>query len=167
MSIEALGKAMNECLGKSLHRLKEYRPATINSFPTKIINVNDYPKDITYLDQRTKGEQLVSGQELVEVGGKKFARNYYGGFSPKEDLQRLGVNQEQILEYLIEIIDQMPSTRLDTNCSSKREDGFEYTYKVLVDDDLVKRIPLTISQEIIKYKGRIVYSMGFSMGPLK
>jgi len=103
------------------------------------------------------------GQEIVKVGSEKFTRVYAGGTIPKKDLVKLGTNNDEVMNFLKkQIVENGKSIRLYhdfTSCAG----NWNYSYKVVYKNI---SIPLTLGQEIISYKGKLVFEHIFVLCPI-
>lgn len=104
------------------------------------------------------------GQEIVRAGEATFTRVYAGGTIPLGELEELGIIKGDVMAFLKkQMIEDGERIRLHTNFEPEAEGDWQYSYRVLDTDS---EIPLTLSKEVIRYKGRLVFAHGFIISPV-
>lgn len=95
------------------------------------------------------------GQELVRVGDQQFTRVYAGGTISIEAMVRLGITKQDVMAFLIKMIQQLgDATRLEQDCPAVEDGDWQYEYVV---KERLPEIPLTAGKESISYKGEVVF----------
>lgn len=118
-----------------------------------------------YHDEWFTDNYLGGGQELLEINGEKFTRLYAGGTPVKETLDQLGITGKDVSKYLKSKIQELSdNTRLTNDCLPKKEEGWEYSYKVTSYNE---SIGVTTGMETITYQGEIVHIHAFILSPIK
>lgn len=119
--------------------------------------------DNKYHDEWVAG-RVGGGQEVIEVGGKRFTRLYAGGTIASDKLAEIGLTKKEIIGYLVAKIRELgDKTRLIDEC--RVDDGdwaYEYTQ---LDDE--QEIPLITRKEVIRYKGGVVFVHNFLLCPVE
>lgn len=130
----------------------------------------DYPSDNPKLKRGHYHDEWFAndnggGQELVEIEEEKFTRLYGGGVIPQEELQKIGLTTEDVIQRLITSVRELKEkTRLHKPSSFQLPDGWSYKYTILKKS---KEVPLTIGYESIEYNGREVFAHGHLLTPVK
>lgn len=142
-----------------------------NGFQIKYVNFRqpDGPSEGSlYLDQWTKG-RLGLGMELGFVlNGEKadsMGRAYAGGTLPGEELQKLGITRDMVLDKIKEVITKYgEKTRLFEDFHPKPDGPWKYSY------DIIARYPafeLTIAEETLGYDEKLVFIHPFFITGIK
>ena len=161
---EGVKKILSEGLSSGYVGKTERISVDRNGFPFEASTYNG--PEGHYHDQwaahRTGG-----GQEMVEIGGKKYTRVYAGGTIFTEELQKLGIpeGEENVNKRLVKFINSISasSTRLDQDVSAK--DGkWDYSYKVMDRED---RVPVILGKEEIRYVDTLVFVHYHIMCPVE
>lgn len=130
------------------------QPAERGGFSVTTSHYEDPASGGTYHDEWLPG-RLGGGQELVRVGEKRMTRLYGGGTVAAEALTRLGISENDVMAFLMKMIQQLgDATRLEKDCSAV-EDG-EWQYQYVVKEQLPE-ISLTVGKEEIKYRDEVVF----------
>ncbi len=118
-----------------------------------------------YHDEWYTGKSLGGGQELVRIGDRMYTRLYAGGTPNPEILEKLGITNSQVNQYLKDkIIELGEKTRLDSNCAPEPDGEWQYQYEILLLDE---NIPIKLSAESIFYKGTRVHIHPFILSPIE
>jgi hypothetical protein len=129
------------------------------------LEISDYKgPEGTYHDEWF-AHQNGGGQELVETpDGKHATRVYAGGNLPQEDLTKLGITENEVIQKLLFFVNEAgEKTRQDTDTESTNGD-WKYNYEVL---DEIKEIPLVVGKESIFYKDTLVFVHFHINSPIK
>lgn len=95
------------------------------------------------------------GQELVRVGEQQYTRVYAGGTISYEALAALGITKQDVIAFLMKMIQQLGgATRLHDSCAPVVDGDWEYAYEV---KESLPAIPMTVGKESIKFKGEVVF----------
>jgi hypothetical protein len=118
-----------------------------------------------YHDEYT-GTVRAGGQELIRVGNKQETRVYVGGVIDEDKLNQLEISKENVIEFLKQVIKgHTNDIRYKTSTKSDITSGdWSYSYVVIDRDD---EIDCTISKEMIKYKGTVVFIHRFLISPIE
>lgn len=101
------------------------------------------------------------GQELVRVAEQQYTRVYAGGTISDEALARLGISEQDVMAFLMKMIQQLgDKTRLAADCPPVTDGDWRYQYTV---QEQLDEIPLTVGKEEIRYKGDMVFVHWFLM----
>jgi hypothetical protein len=104
------------------------------------------------------------GQEIVKAKGVTYTRVYAGGEISLEELNGLGISEDDVMKFLKkQIIENGEKTRLHTDFQPEPEGDWQYSYKIL-DKDI--KIPVTVGKEAIKFKEKIVFIHYFILCPV-
>lgn len=119
------------------------------------LETSDYKGPEGIYHDEWAAHQNGGGQELVETpDGKRATRVYAGGNLPKEELDKLGTTENEVIQKLLFFVNQAgEKTRQDTDTESTNGD-WTYKYKIL---DEVKEIPLVVGKESIFFKDTLVF----------
>jgi len=121
-------------------------------------------KDDVYHDEWMAG-RVGGGQELIEVGGKRFTRVYAGGTISEKSLESLGLTKKDVIGFLKkQILDNGDKIRLHTDFEPEAEEDWRYEYKVIDNEE---GIPVTTGKESIFYKEELVFVHVFVLSPIE
>lgn len=110
--------------------------------------------------------QLGGGQELIKSENETYTRLYGGGCPDDAILKRLGINKDQVYDFLKKnLLSLQEKTRLFENCLPEAEGDWDYAY--IVDPQDAEDIPIIRSTETISYKHTIVHIHYFILSPVK
>lgn len=116
-----------------------------------------------YIDQYI-AKRLASGQEIAKSGNEISTRVYAGGIVSSNILQTLGINEENILDYLKKKIAQNNNTRLYELLDPITDGDWQYEYNIIKK---YPELPLTVGEESISYKGVKVFIHVFLNSPIE
>lgn len=119
------------------------------------LDSSDYSGEEGKYHDEWAARQNGGGQELVKtIDGEEATRVYAGGSLDTENLQKLGLTDDEVsaeLKYFLKTLGA--ESRLDKEI--ELEHGkYKYTYKILKD---VKEIPVIVGEEEIRYEGSLVF----------
>lgn len=105
------------------------------------------------------------GQEIAQHGEDVVTRLYAGGVVKAEDLQELGITEEEVIAYLKRKINELGGrTRLYEDCSPGPDGDWRYFYKI---KERVEAVSLVMGLEMITYKNQVVFAHGFLLSPVE
>lgn len=120
--------------------------------------------EVVYHDEWA-ADQVGGGQELVRVGDQEFTRVYAGGTVSLEEMARLGITKQNVMRFLVTMIQQLgDATRLEQDCPPVADGEWQYQYVV---KERLPEIRLSAGKEIISYKGEVVFVHWFLMSPVE
>ena len=129
------------------------------------LDSSHYEADSGVYHDEWLADRVGGGQELVEVGGKRFTRVYAGGTVSEDALKDLGLTIKDIILFLKkQIIDNGDNIRLYTDFEPEAEGDWRYEYKII---DREKNIPATTGKESILYKEELVFVHYFILSPVE
>ena len=123
------------------------------SFETSHLEDGDSRYHDEWLADRVGG-----GQEVIEVGDRKYTRLYAGGTIQLNELTKLGLTKKDVIKHLITKIQELgEKTRLLEDCEQlDREWGYRYG---LLDKE--ESVPVFVGKETVEYKGVLVFVHDF------
>ncbi len=139
------------------------RPARLHIFGLEAKTVAmDLPGGWHYTDEWL-GKTTGGGRELVVRNGTIGYVRLYAGGTHLPTVADLGLNESQVIEFLIKSIQARPDTRLNQKMSFD-SNLWSYLYQ---PTDFVKELDLTSGRETIKYSNRVVFTHCFQISPIK
>ncbi len=139
------------------------RPARLNIFGLEAKTVAmDLPGGWHYTDQWF-GKLAGGGRELAVRNGTIGYIRLYAGGTHLPTVADLGLNESQVIEFLIKSIQARPDTRLNQKMVFTA-DPWSYLYQ---PTDFVKELDLVTGRETISNSGRVVFTHCFHISPIK
>ncbi|MEP7104152.1 MAG: DUF5680 domain-containing protein [Candidatus Dojkabacteria bacterium] len=126
---------------------------------------SDYSNHIGHYNDQFPLARLTAGQEIVHLNnGIKLSRVYAGGSLKDGELAELGITQDDIIKFLIEIItDHYEAIRLE-NDFTWTKGNLKYEYKVTGKSEI---IPVTSSLETIYFNDVPVFQHYIIICPIE
>jgi|SRR3989344_4026850 len=118
--------------------------------------------DVFYIDQWLPGF-MGGGQEILEVGGRRFTRVYAGGTVEDSVLTPLGITKTDVMGYLKKTI-LAAAEKIRFDQPYLKEDG-EWKYQY-APGDIEETTGMITGKEIISYKNAPVFVHLFIVCPI-
>lgn len=156
---QVLGQGLNSTFQQESH----VRPtvlATINS----TVSSKTFESDQSYIDIFVGSfkYRLTGGFEVGKAGDQVLVRTYNGGTIPQEELESLGVTNDQFIQFLKEVISVNPHTRLDSDIAYA-SNGFSYSYNVTSTHPLIQA---TTGLEEVKFGDMVIAQHVITISPV-
>jgi hypothetical protein len=105
--------------------------------------------------------RTVGGQEIAQAEDEKFTRLYAGGVISAGELQKLGITEKEVVNYIFKKVSELGNkTRLFTDYVAEPDGDWQYAYRIT---DRIQSVELTRSIETLDYKGIQVFVHGFEI----
>jgi len=154
-----LGKGLNATFTKQ----SNLRPIIIATIDSTVSSITPESNQ-SYMDifVGSFSYRLTGGFEVGKTGDQVLVRTYNGGTIPKEELESLGVTNEQFIEFLQVVISNHPDTRLGEDIEYSAN-GFSYSYKVT---STLLLIQATTGLEEVKYGDTVIAQHVITISPV-
>ena len=156
---EILGQGLNATFqGQS-----NIRPTVLATIDSTVSSISPNPTE-SYQDTfvGTFAYRLTGGFEVAKAGDQTLIRTYNGGTISREELEKLGVTNDEFIKFLTVVIIANLNTRLTEDIEYSNGE-FHYSYKVTAKHPLINA---TSGIEEIKFGEVLIAQHLFNISPI-
>jgi hypothetical protein len=118
-----------------------------------------------YHDEWIVDKRSGGGQEVVETpDGNKFTRLYAGGTISEEEIVKLGISGEVVVERLIDFVREAGNQTRLNDCYQSTNGEWSYRYKIR---KIEAEIGIIAAEEEVRYQDRMVFMHYHLLCPIK